>query len=239
MTITRGMFEFNNPSLINYPSMRRNILCSHSLLSFLSLVDGDTVTHNRSLWILNEDSTCHFTGLPSDYPSPFFIPTLTSAIFEPPSHNETDILLDGTLLLPCSLRWEISLDNGTNELKGEISEVVNESCLTVSLSSDAYSLYMSSLSADISLTYGEEGTQHTNSISLKNTTHRNRVSRDTHSNNPTGTFLAFTLLFVALFILSCIIALVMRHYCKSYKSRSPKMETDFSEFTQSEEIISL
>eukprot|EP00770_Monocercomonoides_exilis_P013405 MONOS_13352.1-p1 / transcript=MONOS_13352.1 / gene=MONOS_13352 / organism=Monocercomonoides_exilis_PA203 / gene_product=unspecified product / transcript_product=unspecified product / location=Mono_scaffold00814:24333-29471(+) / protein_length=1713 / sequence_SO=supercontig / SO=protein_coding / is_pseudo=false len=62
MEIYDGKFESNNPSIANYGSVRRNVLCESSAkLKVTSLKGGDGVLPNTSLWILDEG--CSLEGI--------------------------------------------------------------------------------------------------------------------------------------------------------------------------------
>ncbi|KAH7821118.1 uncharacterized protein MONOS_13548 [Monocercomonoides exilis] len=103
--IKDGRFENNNPSIENYPSVRRNIICSNSAsLTISSLKGGDGVLPNTSLWILNEG--CNFEGIISERASPFFIPVLESVEAKEVG-EEVEIVFKGKELLPCDLSFMV------------------------------------------------------------------------------------------------------------------------------------
>ncbi|KAH7828024.1 uncharacterized protein MONOS_13018 [Monocercomonoides exilis] len=115
ITIEMGLFENNNPSIENYPSARRNIICSDSAsLTISSLKGGDGVKDNSSLWILNEG--CSLEGIVSERDSSFFIPVLESV----EAKEETDrmkLAFKGLLLVPCNLSFSVV------KRKGEEKEI--------------------------------------------------------------------------------------------------------------------
>ncbi|KAH7821040.1 uncharacterized protein MONOS_14675 [Monocercomonoides exilis] len=103
--IKDGRFENNNPSIENYPSVRRNIICSNSAsLTISSLKGGDGVKDNSSLWILNEG--CNFEGIISERSSPFFIPVLVS-VEAKEMGEKVEIVFKGKELLPCDLSFMV------------------------------------------------------------------------------------------------------------------------------------
>eukprot|EP00770_Monocercomonoides_exilis_P014656 MONOS_14602.1-p1 / transcript=MONOS_14602.1 / gene=MONOS_14602 / organism=Monocercomonoides_exilis_PA203 / gene_product=unspecified product / transcript_product=unspecified product / location=Mono_scaffold01033:14636-16768(+) / protein_length=710 / sequence_SO=supercontig / SO=protein_coding / is_pseudo=false len=105
VTMIDGKFENNNPQILLYPSIRRNIFCSRNgVLNIESLKGGDGLLHNSSLWILNEG--CELLGMPSERQSPFFIPTLEKVESER-IEEEISFIMKGTLLLPCNLSFQI------------------------------------------------------------------------------------------------------------------------------------
>ncbi|KAH7832366.1 uncharacterized protein MONOS_12242 [Monocercomonoides exilis] len=103
--IKDGRFENNNPSIENYPSVRRNIICSDSAsLNISSLKGGDGVLQITSLWILNEG--CNFESIASERASPFFISVLESVEVKE-AEAEVDVVFKGKLLLPCNLSFMV------------------------------------------------------------------------------------------------------------------------------------
>ncbi|KAH7821018.1 uncharacterized protein MONOS_14678 [Monocercomonoides exilis] len=105
VTIEACNFSNNNPSIENYPSVRRNIICSDSgALNVVSLKGGDGVKDNSSLWILNEG--CNFEGIISERASLFFIPVLESVETKEVG-EEVEVVFKGKELLPCDLSFMV------------------------------------------------------------------------------------------------------------------------------------
>ncbi|KAH7825773.1 uncharacterized protein MONOS_14320 [Monocercomonoides exilis] len=105
MTIEKGEFYDNSPSMPKYPSLRRNVFCCDSAsLAIDSLKGGDGVKDNTSLWITSED--CSLKGAAQGRPSPFFIPHLESASLAE-SGSEANIKFIGSLFLPCDLSFKL------------------------------------------------------------------------------------------------------------------------------------
>ncbi|KAH7824850.1 uncharacterized protein MONOS_6723 [Monocercomonoides exilis] len=115
MIIEKGEFLNNNPSIEEYPSLRRNIICSDSgTLNVISLKGGDGLERNTSLWMLNDG--CSFEGIASERVSSFFIPVLKSV----EAKEETDrmmLIFEGMLLVPCNLSFSVV------KRKGEEKEI--------------------------------------------------------------------------------------------------------------------
>ncbi|KAH7829443.1 uncharacterized protein MONOS_706 [Monocercomonoides exilis] len=112
--IEKGEFMNNNPSIQNYPSTRRNILCEGSSeLSVVSLKGGDGVLPNTSLWIL--DGGCSLEGIAGERASPFFIPKVESVSSEK-SGKKVNLVFRGSLLLPCNLSFETVAAEGDEEV---------------------------------------------------------------------------------------------------------------------------
>ncbi|KAH7826463.1 uncharacterized protein MONOS_2160 [Monocercomonoides exilis] len=105
VSIEKGEFLNNNPSIEGYPSLRRNIICSDSVtLNVMSLKGGDGLKDGTSLWMLNDG--CNFEGIASERDSSFFIPVLESV----EAKEETDrmeLTFKGMLLVPCNLSFSV------------------------------------------------------------------------------------------------------------------------------------
>ncbi|KAH7827541.1 uncharacterized protein MONOS_2982 [Monocercomonoides exilis] len=103
--IEAGNFSNNSPSIENYPSVRRNIICSDSAsLTISSLKGGDGFEKNTSLWFLNEG--CLFEGIASERASSFFIPSL-ERVETKEAGAEVKLMFKGKLLLPCNLLFMV------------------------------------------------------------------------------------------------------------------------------------
>ncbi|KAH7827526.1 uncharacterized protein MONOS_2996 [Monocercomonoides exilis] len=103
--IEAGNFSNNGPSIENYPSVRRNIICSDSAsLTISSLKGGDGLEKNASLWFLNEG--CLFEGIASERASSFFIPSL-ERVETKEAGAEVKLVFKGKLLLPCNLLFMV------------------------------------------------------------------------------------------------------------------------------------
>ncbi|KAH7829402.1 uncharacterized protein MONOS_746 [Monocercomonoides exilis] len=112
--IEKGEFMDNNPSIQNYPSSRRNMLCEgSSQLNVVSLKGGDGVKDNSSLWIL--DGGCSLEGIAGERASPFFIPKVESVSSEK-SGEKVNLVFRGSLLLPCNLSFETVAAEGDEEV---------------------------------------------------------------------------------------------------------------------------
>ncbi|KAH7825806.1 uncharacterized protein MONOS_13287 [Monocercomonoides exilis] len=110
VTIEACNFNNNNPSILHYPSVRRNIICSDfGVVNVMSVKGGDGLERNTSLWILNDG--CSFEGIVSERDSSFFIPVLESV----EAKEETDrmkLTFKGMLLVPCNLSFAVVKKNG-------------------------------------------------------------------------------------------------------------------------------
>ncbi|KAH7817430.1 uncharacterized protein MONOS_8846 [Monocercomonoides exilis] len=113
VSVDDGRFCNNNPSIPQYPSARRNIICSNAgALTILSLKGGDGLLPNTSMWILNNG--CNVSGIAEERSSPFFIPQLHSV---KTNELKSDLTLSftGSLLLPCNLSFQITSKTGNVE----------------------------------------------------------------------------------------------------------------------------
>ncbi|KAH7814999.1 uncharacterized protein MONOS_9600 [Monocercomonoides exilis] len=112
--IEKGEFLNNNPFTEQYPSLRRNIICSDSAsLTISSLKGGDGLKDNSSLWILND--RCDLRGIAGERSSPFFIPKLKEAsLIE--NGNNIVVKFKGSLFVPCDLSFRLVFKTGDVEL---------------------------------------------------------------------------------------------------------------------------
>ncbi|KAH7826333.1 uncharacterized protein MONOS_12119 [Monocercomonoides exilis] len=100
-------FKFNGPNFDDFWSVRRNILCQGSgILSVENMIGENITQKNSSLWILNDG--CELWGFLEYMPSVFFIPTLFSFETEK-NESEISIIINGSMLIPCNLSFEISI----------------------------------------------------------------------------------------------------------------------------------
>ncbi|KAH7822499.1 uncharacterized protein MONOS_14546 [Monocercomonoides exilis] len=107
--VDRCEFANNSPAIPNYPSARRNIICSDSCtLTIPSLWPGDPFLPASSLWLLNRGCTLH--GIPAHHPSPLFVPVFHSA---QPKHtpDTMDLTFSGLHLAPCNLSFAVVKSN--------------------------------------------------------------------------------------------------------------------------------
>ncbi|KAH7825235.1 uncharacterized protein MONOS_6956c2 [Monocercomonoides exilis] len=113
VSIEAANFNSNNPLIAHYPSLRRNIACTHSgNLEIISLKGGDGLKENSSLWIL--ENGCALTGIISERASSFFIPVLESVEMKE-TGAELTLSFKGMLLLPCNLSFAILKEIGDEE----------------------------------------------------------------------------------------------------------------------------
>ncbi|KAH7824742.1 uncharacterized protein MONOS_899 [Monocercomonoides exilis] len=169
--IEAGNFSNNNPSIEEYPSLRRNIICSDSgTLNVVSLKGGDGLKDNSSLWMLNDG--CSFEGIVSERDSSFFIPVLESVETE----EETDrmkLTFKGMLFIPCNLSFSVVKRKGEEKeiehydfyLNGFLSETEVEG----RLAKDVISSCGNEIEVSACILFGNaESPSTTNSFILKN-----------------------------------------------------------------------
>ena len=246
LMIVSGMFEGNNPGIASYPSLRRNVVCASSTVTVESLIGGDGITNDTSLWMIDSDSNCTMSGLARTYSSYFFIPIINGASILSDTQAVHQIRITGELLIPCGLWWKLELDgekivNGTVEqIEGGRGTIVNESVVTVSITQDEYSSYSHASVAVIRLLYrgsiesgeGEHATStplyETGVIVMKNESRagRSRLSRG-GSRKDGSLYPVLLVLFIVmllLVVLSVIIILGVLKYCKRYKEQTRKAD---------------
>ncbi|KAK2946912.1 hypothetical protein BLNAU_18136 [Blattamonas nauphoetae] len=104
LNIHGSIFTNNFPNNQNFPSARRNIVCSgEGMIHIESLAAGDGSPLHPSAWISTDDCSIESTEVNSQ--SPLFIPTLSSdstSTFDKKSKSFT-LMIEGTTLIPCSL----------------------------------------------------------------------------------------------------------------------------------------
>ena len=147
LTISDIFFENNNPSLENFPSFRKNIVCINSTLSINTPAKGDGSEATPSLWIASDG--CTVSGTPS---SPFFIPTLTraSATLDPDT-KYLSVTFTGQNLIPCDLMYRITFNS---DILSTISTFESETKAIAELNSSDYDRYVNSERVGVSLVYG-------------------------------------------------------------------------------------
>eukprot|EP00770_Monocercomonoides_exilis_P016148 MONOS_16099.1-p1 / transcript=MONOS_16099.1 / gene=MONOS_16099 / organism=Monocercomonoides_exilis_PA203 / gene_product=unspecified product / transcript_product=unspecified product / location=Mono_scaffold01504:2380-7643(-) / protein_length=1684 / sequence_SO=supercontig / SO=protein_coding / is_pseudo=false len=114
IVIQEGRFENNSPSIENYPSVRRNMLCSDSAeVNIMSLKGGDGVLPDSSMWILNDG--CTLKGIVEERASPLFIPVLEDVSVNENGRNAM-IKFKGSLFVPCDLSFRVVHKTGDVEV---------------------------------------------------------------------------------------------------------------------------
>jgi hypothetical protein len=213
LEIVKGEFEENNPHSPEYPSFRRNIICSgeESTLTISSLKSGDGIQANSSLWIL-ASSDCVMKGVTEERNSSFFIPTLS---------NETKMTIEivweiafvGTCLIPCNLSYSL-IFNTTPETRRnfEFRPDHPDTSANQTVGSTELSEYDTSAAVILTLRYmGHNGSWvESNGIVLKNEEDGN-PSQSGIPPEATSYFISL-IVFVVLFIAAVIVILVVVVY---------------------------
>jgi hypothetical protein len=134
LAVKQGQFEGNSAGNDTFPSVRRNILCDGGgALNLDSLMGGDGLLPNTSMWILNRN--CTLTGLPTAYLSEFMIPVLLNVSERKPNGKEAkgqaELEFTGAVLVPCAdLSFEVlhtTSGDGVGSSVYSFSTFVNES----------------------------------------------------------------------------------------------------------------
>ncbi|KAK2940812.1 hypothetical protein BLNAU_24279 [Blattamonas nauphoetae] len=109
LTVETSSFHDNSPTLLSFPSLRRNIHCSDGgHIEIGSLNGGDGTGDDRSAWI--EDERCILSGMESITSSSFFVPSLIPKSCTSSFTAKTKtfaITIVGTTLIPCGLTLEV------------------------------------------------------------------------------------------------------------------------------------
>ncbi|KAH7817398.1 uncharacterized protein MONOS_14355 [Monocercomonoides exilis] len=209
VSVADGRFCNNNPSIPQYPSARRNIICSNAgALTILSLKGGDGLLPNTSMWILNNG--CNVSGIAEERSSPFFIPRLHSV---KTNELKSDLTLSftGSLLLPCNLSFQITSKAGNVEYvqkhhfsdKGFLSESEVQGFVSLSVFNEA----PSDTDLFVSILYGNlDRLSSTESIVIKNKSTFNE--HESLTNKGTNTISTFPLIIIIVFLLLFFIVLL-------------------------------
>ncbi|KAH7825834.1 uncharacterized protein MONOS_11053p2 [Monocercomonoides exilis] len=208
VTIEACDFNNNNPSILHYPSVRRNIVCSDfGVVDVMSVKGGDGLLPNTSLWIL--DNECTMKGIAGERPSPLFIPTIESAKIDKKG-DEVRLYVKGTLLLPCNVGLKLSLRNGDEERaeKYDFDEYVNESVIAADISSSTIG-EEENAEASVALLFGNEKhkceTQH---FILKNKSEAQRSGNDKLAEGEMKERSLWSLIIIVIFVVLFLIVLI-------------------------------
>ncbi|KAK2944871.1 hypothetical protein BLNAU_20214 [Blattamonas nauphoetae] len=107
LTLTGCIFHDNTPSNIDFPSLRRNLFCSDGKVSIEAVGGGDGLVSPHH-WISTHN--CSVEKEDSILPTPFFIPTLSSAQSTSKFDRKAktyEIVLKGETFIPCGLSLEV------------------------------------------------------------------------------------------------------------------------------------
>ena len=177
------------------------------------------VTTNSSLWILSAE--CTLNGMVEDFTSTFFIPILTN-ITESVDNDSSLITLTftGTYLMPCDLKYGISLD-GTTHIRPLTSSPSDNTSIAL-LSSDESISYSNASSITAWLVYAD--TQSTDSLTLRSPSRGpSRGGGGSTSSKKSLFVLIFTPTFSFLFLLLLLLFLLFC-YCRHRKKKEQKQQ---------------
>ncbi|KAH7821658.1 uncharacterized protein MONOS_10074 [Monocercomonoides exilis] len=168
LTVNSWMFRDNNPVIIDYPSARRNIICTgNGQIVVNSIAGGDGLdAAYPSLWI-NCD-TCSVTGnglpdgvyqkdaLQNSYLLSYFVPSVSSSSYKTIG-DTIEVTFNGKLLLDCSLHIYIVItgDDGEEltQLASSSLQHVNESIVVVNVPQAQISSVSDNKQVEVSLIY--------------------------------------------------------------------------------------
>ncbi|KAK2955964.1 hypothetical protein BLNAU_9124 [Blattamonas nauphoetae] len=107
LTLTYCTFIDNSPSNIDFPSLRRNVMCSEGKVSIEAVGGGDGHSSPHH-WISTHN--CSVEKEDKVLPTPFFIPTLSSTESTSTFDRKAEmyeIVLTGETFIPCGLSLEV------------------------------------------------------------------------------------------------------------------------------------
>ncbi|KAH7816627.1 uncharacterized protein MONOS_6570 [Monocercomonoides exilis] len=231
LTVSDGRFENNNPFIEEYPSLRRNIICSDSgTLNVMSLKGGDGWERNTSLWMLNDG--CSLEGIASERDSSFFIPVLENV----ETKEETDrmkLTFKGLLLVPCNLSFSVV------KRKGEEKEIehndfdssgfLSEREVEGSVAKDLISICEDEIEVSAYILFGNaESPSSTNSFILKNASETNtKDDEKVVEGDKKGKFswaLIIIVILIELFLVVFIVSIVLAIRWRKQKRRTEELE---------------
>eukprot|EP00770_Monocercomonoides_exilis_P008155 MONOS_8113.1-p1 / transcript=MONOS_8113.1 / gene=MONOS_8113 / organism=Monocercomonoides_exilis_PA203 / gene_product=unspecified product / transcript_product=unspecified product / location=Mono_scaffold00297:2069-10174(-) / protein_length=2330 / sequence_SO=supercontig / SO=protein_coding / is_pseudo=false len=228
--IEKGEFMNNNPSIANYGSARRNVLCGDSAkLKVMSLKGGDGVLPNTSLWIL--DKGCTLEGIAKERASAFFIPKVESVTSEK-SGEKVDAVFRGSVLLPCNLSFKTVAAIGDEEVVEkylfDASGFISEEEVHGSVPAKIIEGVPSEAEVRVCILFGKVNLPSaTDSFILKN---RSNSEPDGEGNLVEGGkegkswALIIAVIFIVLFLIVLIVSIVLAVRWRKQKRRTEELE---------------
>ncbi|KAH7829758.1 uncharacterized protein MONOS_2023 [Monocercomonoides exilis] len=228
MRIERGEFLNNNPDIVKFPSVRRNIICSgEGLVNIESLKGGDGMKDNSSLWFLNEG--CRVEGIASERSSTLFIPVLEEVKSEEKG-SVMELRFLGSVLIPCELSFKVSTWIGDAEAveRHEFSEAdfVSEKEVRGSISSSTIASAPNDAEVSVAIVFGGKGEQHrTTLFVLKNRTEEQTNNNDYLAKGKTENHFSWiTVMLMVILFLVLIVAVAFIVRWKKAKNRTKELE---------------
>ncbi|KAH7820228.1 uncharacterized protein MONOS_7769 [Monocercomonoides exilis] len=207
--IEKGEFENNNPSIEDYPSVRRNMLCSDSAeVNIMSLKGGDGVLPDSSMWILNDG--CMLKGIVEERASPLFIPVLEDVSVNENGRNAM-IKFKGTLFVPCDLSFRVVYKTGDVEMietyPFEEDSFVSETEVIGMIPSENISTIADETEVSVMILYGKQLAATSPQI-LKNKSESRTNGNEKLAEGGNGKFSSSTVIIIILVVLLFIVLLV-------------------------------
>lgn len=230
-------FENNTGNIEKYQNARRNALCSSedasSSISITSVKGGDGYLPNTSLWII--PGNCQIGGLASAYPSPFFVPVLTTVYI--PSLTEgvsgNDVTITGMDLLPCNLSLSIRVYNPKTEeeffVPITITEYVNETQVKGNVNVSSFSKYKKTCDISVSFSQGENSKNSSIFYLYGSNSTEYKSEKGSGSNKYLWALILFIICLIILIILVIIIFFLykrMKKYKPFYDQANSEEEED-------------
>ncbi|KAK2955553.1 hypothetical protein BLNAU_9409 [Blattamonas nauphoetae] len=229
LTISTCTFSDNSPSNLEWPSLRRNIKCTHGTVKMNTMNGGDGQSSHH-LWIWTDECTVKMDN--ETQHSTLFVPTLianesTSTLDK--KLTEYSVKIVGTMMIPCGLKLEVfennahSTSNEVQPLFFDISSLQPSKWTETELS---FILPQSSL-PDLSkkselrcrLVYADNQT--TDSFSLTHSSKGNKTQA--------GVVTSIVVPIVVVIIVAVLLIIVIAVLCRRRKTKERAVEKDNQE----------
>ncbi|KAH7829015.1 uncharacterized protein MONOS_5227 [Monocercomonoides exilis] len=227
VTIEKGEFMNNNPSIQKYPSLRRNIICSDSSsLTISSLKGGDGLMPNSFLWILND--RCELGGIAAERSSPFFIPKLEEASVNENGSNVV-VKFKGSLFVPCDLSFRLVCKTGDVELVEthpfEEDSFISENEVIGKIPSETISTIADETEVSVMILFGKRLSA-TDSFALKNKTEsKTGIDKAVEGGKENKSFWVLIVIIMAFVLLIIfIVAVISTLRWRKQKRRTKELE---------------
>ncbi|KAK2960757.1 hypothetical protein BLNAU_4154 [Blattamonas nauphoetae] len=242
VNIQGSIFTSNSPNHQNFPSARRNIVCSQGgTIHIGSLAAGDGTSLHPSAWISSEDCTVESAEVNAK--SPFFIPTLSSdstSKFDKKTKSFT-LAIEGTILIPCSLFLKvIEIGKDGTEVNSTLIPLTQDSAASFAETRIAVTIHSSSMgSLDNSLewrgrlVFGENQTTNNSFIVQKSSS--GRLAQAVKDNMKWWIPLVVVLSCVLLALILVVVLLMRRR--NSHKADKGKNNGEQQELDQTDDQI--
>ncbi|KAH7821186.1 uncharacterized protein MONOS_9641 [Monocercomonoides exilis] len=224
VSIKSAVFDSNTPAgKTNYASLRKNIKCEKGHLTIDSMTKEND-NKGTAFWI-QKDANCVIDGnAVNNVESLLFVPTLTNAnkvvaTTTSMSNGQATVNFEGTLLMPCGLKWQVARKTGDKfeewssyEIFGETETkakaVVDESVVALNNADEVY----------VRLTYGQN--KATGAILIEKKPEPKPEPEPKPTNKLSKTTIILISVLVPVFAISVAVIVVLVVIIKKKKKRS-------------------